>query len=317
MSDALDQLFGGTLQTPKDTRLQPSTAAIEPVVGNVLRELPIDLLEDFPADKHPFRPYTQEKLEALRRDITERGVIQPLIVRPLGEHQYQIISGHNRRTAAKAAGYTVLPCIVRQLDDDEAVLQMISTNLQQRLDLRFSEKAFAYKMQMEALKRQAGRPSKENVSQVGTQKRSDEIMAEQSGESRNQIQRYIRLTYLVPTLLDRVDEREIGFTIGETLSYLNAQSQQNVENFFFSQQHMGIDQRTADKLRELEQSGELTEERLRETFLSSLVKPLRKIRIEYKSVKQFFTADTTEKEIQETIQKALKLYFSEKAQEQP
>ncbi|MET0017971.1 ParB/RepB/Spo0J family partition protein [Oscillibacter sp.] len=315
MSDALDELFSGTLQTPKDTRLQPSTAAIEPVAGNVLRELPIDLLEDFPADKHPFRPYTQEKLEALRRDISERGIIQPLIVRPLNEHRYQIISGHNRRTAAKAAGYTVLPCIVRHLDDDEAVLQMISTNLQQRLDLRFSEKAFAYKMQMEALKRQAGRPSKENVSQVGTQKRSDEIMAEQSGESRNQIQRYIRLTYLVPTLLDRVDEREIGFTIGETLSYLNAQSQQNVENFFFSQQHMGIDQRTADKLRELEQSGELTEERLRETFLSSLVKPLRKIRIEYKSVKQYFTADTTEKEIQETIQKALKLYFSEKAQE--
>ncbi|MET0017574.1 ParB/RepB/Spo0J family partition protein [Oscillibacter sp.] len=317
MSDALDELFSGTLQTPKDTRLQPSTAAIEPVAGNVLRELPIDLLEDFPADKHPFRPYTQEKLEALRRDISERGIIQPLIVRPLNEHRYQIISGHNRRTAAKAAGYTVLPCIVRHLDDDEAVLQMISTNLQQRLDLRFSEKAFAYKMQMEALKRQAGRPSKENVSQVGTQKRSDEIMAEQSGESRNQIQRYIRLTYLIPTLLDKVDEREIGFTIGETLSYLNTESQQNVEIFFFSQQHMGIDQRTADKLRELEQSGELTEDRLREDFLSSPVKPLRKIRIEYKSVNQYFTADTTEKEIQETIQKALKLYFSEKAQEQP
>lgn len=316
MSDALDQLFSGTLQTPKDARLQPSTAAVEPVVGNVLQELPIELLEDFPKDKHPFRPYTQEKLESLRRDITERGVIQPLIVRSLGEHQYQIISGHNRRTAAKAAGYTVLPCIVRQLDDDEAVLQMISTNLQQRLDLRFSEKAFAYKMQMETLKHQGARTDLTS-SQLGTKLRADEIMAEQSGESRNQIQRYIRLTYLIPTLLDRVDEREIGFTIGETLSYLNPQSQQIVESFFFLKQHLGIDQRTADKLRELEQSGELTEERLRETFLSSPVKPLRKIRIEYKSVKQYFTADTTEKEIQETIQKALKLYFSEKPQEQP
>ena len=142
-------------------------------------------------------------------------------------------------------------------------------------------------------------------------------MAEQSGESRNQIQRYIRLTYLIPTLLDKVDEREIGFTIGESLSYLNAQSQQIVEGFFFLKQHLCIDQRTADKLRELEQSGELTEDRLREAFLSSPVKPLRKIRIEYKNVKQYFTADTTEKEIQETIQKALKLYFSEKAKEQP
>lgn len=313
MSDALDQLFNGTLQVSKETRFEQSTVATEPVAGDTLLELPIDLLEDFPADKHPFRPYTQEKLEALRRDIIERGVIQPLIVRSLGEHRYQIISGHNRRTAAKAAGYTVLPCIMRQLDDDEALLQMISTNLQQRLDLRPSEKAFAYKMQMEALKRQAGRPSKENVSQVGTQKRSDQIVAEKVGESRNQIQRYIRLTYLIPSLLDQVDEGRVGLTIGETLSYLMPESQQIVENFFFSQQHLGIDQQTADKLRELEQSGELTEDRLRKAFLSSPVKPLRKIRIEYKSVKQYFTADTTEKEIQETIQKALKLYFSGKA----
>lgn len=316
MSDALDQLFNGTLQTPKETRFQQSTAAIEPVAGDTLLELPIDLLEDFPADKHPFRPYTQENLEALRRDIIERGVIQPLIVRSLGEHRYQIISGHNRRTAAKAAGYTVLPCIMRQLDDDEAVLQMISTNLQQRQDLRFSEKAFAYKMQMETLKHQGARTDLTS-SQPGTRLRADEILAQQDGSSRNQIQRYIRLTYLIPSLLDQVDEGRVGLTIGETLSYLIPESQQIVENFFFSQQHLGIDQQTADKLRELEQSGELTEDRLREAFLSSPVKPLRKVRIEYKMIKQYFDADTTEKEIQETIQKALKLYFSGKAQEQP
>lgn len=316
MSDALDQLFNGTLQVSKETRFEQSTVATEPVAGDTLLELPIDLLEDFPADKHPFRPYTQEKLESLRRDIIERGVIQPLIVRFLGEHRYQIISGHNRRTAAKAAGYTVLPCIMRQLDDDEAVLQMISTNLQQRQDLRFSEKAFAYKMQMETLKHQGARTDLTS-SQPGTRLRADEILAQQDGSSRNQIQRYIRLTYLIPLLLDQVDEGRVGLTIGETLSYLSAKSQQIVENFFFSQQHLGIDQQTADKLRELEQSGELTEDRLRQAFLSSPVKPLRKVRIEYKTIKQYFDADTTEKEIQETIQKALKLYFSEKAQEQP
>lgn len=310
MSDILDQLFNGTLQTPN---VSPAQEAPEPVaVGDALQELPVDLLEDFPKDKHPFRPYTQEKLDALRRDIVGRGVIQPLIVRPLGDHRYQIISGHNRRTAAVAAGYAVLPCIIRPLDDDEAVLQMISTNLQQRLDLRFSEKAFAYKMQLETMKRQAGRPSKENVSQVGTQKRSDQIVAEQVGESRNQIQRYIRLTYLIPSLLDKVDEGKIGLTIGETLSYLSAKNLLIVENFFFSEQHLGIDQRTADQLRELAEAGELTEALLRDDFLSSAVKPLRKIRLNYKEIKGYFKEDVTEKEIQETVQAALKLYFAEK-----
>lgn len=308
MSDnALDLLFSGALNTSEIREPAPSAAAPTPA-GDALQELPVELLQDFPSEKHPFRPYTQEKLDALREDIIARGIIQPLIVRPLGDHAYQIISGHNRRTAARAAGYAVLPCIIRRLDDDEALLQMISTNLQQRQDLRPSEKAFAYKMQMEAIKRRGGRPSKENVSRVGTQMRSDAILAEQSGESRNQIQRYIRLTYLIPSLLDMVDEKKIGFTVGETLSYLQDKNQQIVENFF-GEQHISIDQRAADRLRELEQEGDLTNARLREIFLSPAVKPLRKIRLEYKTIKQYFSADTTEKEIRETIQEALKLYF--------
>lgn len=309
MSDILDQLFNGTLQAPAVP--QPA-AAPEPVAaGDTLRELPVDLLEDFPADKHPFRPYTQEKLDALRRDIVGRGVIQPLIVRPLGDHRYQIISGHNRRTAAVAAGYTVLPCVIRSLDDDEAVLQMISTNLQQRMDLRFSEKAFAYKMQMDTLRHQGARTDLTS-SQPGTRLRADEILAQQDGSSRNQIQRYIRLTYLIPGILDKVDEREIGFTIGETLSYLSAENQRIVENFFFLEQHLGIDQRTADQLRELAEAEGLTEALLRDNFLSSAVKPLRKIRLNYKEIKGYFKEDVTEKEIQETVQAALKLYFAEK-----
>ncbi len=309
MSDVLDQLFNGTLQAPAVPQQQ---AAPEPVAAeDTLRELPVDLLEDFPADKHPFRPYTQEKLDALRRDIVGRGVIQPLIVRPLGDHRYQIISGHNRRTAARSAGYTVLPCIVRKLDDDEAVLQMISTNLQQRMDLRFSEKAFAYKMQMDTLRHQGARTDLTS-SQPGTRLRADEILAQQDGSSRNQIQRYIRLTYLLPSLLDKVDEGKVGLTIGETLSYLNAENQRIVDNFFFLEQHLGIDQRTADRLRELAEAGELTEALLRDNFLSSAVKPLRKIRLNYKEIKGYFKEDVTEKEIQETVQAALKLYFAEK-----
>lgn len=315
MSDILDQLFAGTLQTPSIVN-QPTVPVPAPPpaiqTGDTLRELPVDLLEDFPADKHPFRPYTQEKLESLQQDIRERGIIQPLIVRPMGEHRYQIISGHNRRTAARAIGYSVLPCILRKLDDDEALLQMISTNLQQRQDLRFSEKAFAYKMQLETLKHRGLRTDL-TLSQVGTKLHSDEIMAEKSGESRNQIQRYIRLTYLIPSLLDAVDEKKLGMTIGATLSFLSCENQQIVENFFMGKQRLGIDQRTADKLRELESAGELTEDRLRQVFLSSPVKPLRKIRVNYKTIKSYFKEDVTEKEVQETIQAALKFYFDEKS----
>ena len=311
MSDILDQLFAGTLQTPSVVN-QPTAPvpAPPPVIqtGDTLRELPVDLLEDFPADKHPFRPYTQEKLESLQQDIRERGIIQPLIVRPMGEHRYQIISGHNRRTAARAIGYSVLPCILRKLDDDEALLQMISTNLQQRQDLRFSEKAFAYKMQMEALKHQGLRMNLAS-SQVETKLRSDEIIAQNSEDSRATIQRYIRLTFLIPALLDAVDEKKIGFTIGETLSYLERKNQQIVEKFFMGEQRLGIDQRTADKLRELESTGELTEDRLREAFLSSPVKPLKKVSVSMAPIQKYFPEGTSQGEIVKTIQKALKQYF--------
>ena len=308
--NALDLLFSGTLNAPVEIRDPAPSAAAPAPVGDTLQELPIELLQDFPSEKHPFRPYTQEKLDALREDIIARGIIQPLIVRPLGDHAYQIISGHNRRTAARAAGYAVLPCIIRHLDDDEALLQMISTNLQQRKGLLPSEKAFAYKFQLEAMKRQ-GKRTNLTSRQIGAKSRSDEQLAENTDESARTLQRYIRLTYLIPSLLDMVDEKKIGFTVGETLSYLQDKNQQIVENFF-GEQHISIDQRAADRLRELERDGDLTDARLREIFLSPAVKPLRKIRLEYKTIKQYFPADTTEKEIRETIQEALKLYFGRK-----
>ena len=130
----------------------------------------------------------------------------PLIARPRPEGGYEIISGHRRQHAAQLAGLDTLPVIVRQMDDDAAILLMVDSNLQ-RESILPSERAFAYKMKLEAMKRTSGRPSKENVSQIGTQKRSDQIMAEELGESRNQIQRFIRLTNLIPELLDMVDQQ--------------------------------------------------------------------------------------------------------------
>ena len=157
--------------------------------------------------------------------VAQFGVLAPLIARPREEGGYEIISGHRRQHAAELAGLKTLPVIVRNMDDDQAVIQMVDSNLQ-REHILPSERAFAYKMKLEAIKRTAGRPSK-NVSQIGTQKRSDQIMAEEMGESRNQIQRFIRFTNLIPELLDLVDQKKISFNPAVELSYLADSEQQD------------------------------------------------------------------------------------------
>lgn len=307
--DVLDRLFSGALDVSGTAeRTQPPAA---PLSG--LQELPIELLDDFSTgmNRQPFHPYSQEDMEALRRDIVANGVIQPLIVRPRGEHRYEIISGHNRRTAARAAGYTVVPCLVRQLGDDEAIVQMISTNLQQRKDLLPSEKAFAYRFQLEAMKRQ-GKRTDLTLSQLGPKLRSDAILAQQIGESRNQISRYIRLTYLLPSLLELVDEKRMGLTVGVTLSFLCREAQAAVETYCFQEHSVYISQDLADRLREADASGK----RLTPELLDELVRPsgknLRKVTLPLKAVQRYFPEGVTQEEVERTVQQALKLYFAGK-----
>ena len=163
----------------------------------------IPLAELFPFKNHPFKVLDDESMQRTVESVEQYGVLSPLIARPRPEGGYEIISGHRRQHAAQLAGLDTLPVIVREMDDDAAILLMVDSNLQ-RESILPSERAFAYKMKLEAMKRTSGRPSKENVSQIGTQKRSDQIMAEELGESRNQIQRFIRLTNLIPELLDIV-----------------------------------------------------------------------------------------------------------------
>lgn len=307
--DMLDKLFSGALDAAGAAAgAQPPAA---PLSG--LQELPIELLDDFSTgmNRQPFRPYSQEDMEALRRDIVANGVIQPLIVRPRGEHRYEIISGHNRRTAARAAGYTVVPCLVRQLGDDEAIVQMISTNLQQRKELLPSEKAFAYRFQLEAMKRQ-GKRTDLTSSQLGPKLRSDAILAQQTGESRNQISRYIRLTYLLPSLLELVDEKRMGLTVGVTLSFLCREAQAAVETYCFQEHSVYISQDLADRLREADASGK----RLTPELLDELVRPsgknLRKVTLPLKAVQRYFPEGVTQEEVERTVQQALKLYFAGK-----
>ena len=171
---------------------------------------PITIDKLVPFKNHPFKVVDDEAMLRTTESIAQYGVLTPLIARPLEDGTFEIISGHRRAHAALAAGLTEVPVLVRQMDDDAATVLMVDSNLQ-RENILPSERAFAYKMKLEAMKRKAGRPSKENSSQIGTQKRSDQIMAEEMGESRNQIQRYIRLTNLIPSILDMVDQKQISF----------------------------------------------------------------------------------------------------------
>lgn len=189
-----------------------------------IQNLPLDKLEPFP--NHPFKVIDDDKMLETVESIKERGVLVPILVRPKNDGNFEIVSGHRRHHASQLAGLTEIPAIVREMDDDTAILLMVDSNLQ-REELLPSEKAFAYKMKLDAMKRQAGRP-KENVRQIGTNligQRSDSIMAQEVNESARTIQRYIRLTNLVHDLLDRVDNKTMAFNAAVEVSYLTEPEQ--------------------------------------------------------------------------------------------
>ena len=189
-----------------------------------IRDIPIELIDDFP--DHPFKVRDDEDMIQLVESVKERGVITPATVRQKEDGRYELISGHRRKRACELAGFEALRCEVVDLDRDAATVLMVESNYQ-RSQILPSEKAFAYKMRLEAMKRQAGRPSKDNLVPVGLNFSRVEL-SEQSGESQTQIQRYIRLTNLVPELLDLVDEGKIKMRPAVELSYLDEDSQRAV-----------------------------------------------------------------------------------------
>ena len=193
-----------------------------------IRDIPLELIDDFPG--HPFKVRDDEDMIQLVESVKERGVITPATVRPKEDGRYELVSGHRRKRACELAGFEALRCEVVDLDRDAATVLMVESNYQ-RSQILPSEKAFAYKMRLEAMKRQAGRPSKENsvpVAQNYEGKTSRELLGEQVGESQDQVRRYIRLTYLVPELLDLVDEGKIKMRPAVELSYLDEDSQRAV-----------------------------------------------------------------------------------------
>jgi len=220
-----------------------------------IREIPISEIDEFP--DHPFKVLMNEDMEQLVESVSRSGVMTPATVRQKEDGRYELISGHRRKKACELAGLETLKCEVKELTRDEAIIVMVESNLQ-RTTILPSEKAFAYKMRLEAMKRQAGRPPKDNSSPLGTHLRSDAELAEKVGESRNQIQRYIRLTELVPEILQMVDERQIAFRPAVEISYLSEEQQYTLlEAMGYNDATPSLAQ--AIKMKKFMQEGKLTD----------------------------------------------------------
>ena len=267
-----------------------------------VQQIPIDELHPF--TNHPFKVLDDEAMTRTVESIAQYGVLAPLIARPRPDGDgYEIISGHRRQYAAKLAGLDTLPVIVRQMSDDAAVILMVDSNLQ-REHILPSERALAYKMKLDAMRRTSGRPSKENVSQIGTQKRSDQIMAEELGESRNQIQRFIRLTNLVPELLDMVDEKKISFNPAVELSYLDESQQRDfLEAIEDTQNAPSLSQ--AQRLKKLAQEGHFSYDVAFAVMGEEKKDELDKVVIKNDTLRKYFPRSYTPKQMEDTIIKLL------------
>ena len=272
-----------------------------------VQEIPLEELHPFA--HHPFKVLDDDRMRDTADSIREYGVLVPAIARPRPDGGYELIAGHRRKRGCELAGLQTMPVIVRELDDDAATIMMIDSNIQ-RENILPSERAFAYQMKLEALKRQAGRPSKENVSQLGTQKRSDQIMAEKLGESRNQIQRFIRLTNLIPTLLDMVDSKKIAFNPAVELSYLNQDEQAKLVDTMESEQATpSLSQ--AQRLKKFSQEGKLTKESML-AIMSEEKKPeIGKVTLGTDTLRKYFPTNWTPKQMEDQILKLLNNWYQQ------
>ena len=263
-----------------------------------VQQIPIDALHPFTS--HPFKVLDDEAMTRTVESIAQYGVLAPLIARPRPDGDgYEIISGHRRQYAAKLAGLETLPVIVRQMSDDAAVILVVDSNLQ-REHILPSERALAYKMKLDAMRRTSGIPSEENVSQIGTQKRSDQIMAEELGESRNQIQRFIRLTNLVPELLDMVDEKKISFNPAVELSYLDESQQRDfLEAMQDTQNAPSLSQ--AQQLKKMAQQGEFSYEKAFDVMGQEKKSEKDTVTIKNETLRKYFPRSYTPKQMEEKI----------------
>ena len=265
-----------------------------------VQQIPIGEL--FPFKNHPFKVLDDESMQRTVESVEQYGVLSPLIARPRPEGGYEIISGHRRQHAAQLAGLDTLPVIVRNMDDDAAVLLMVDSNLQ-RENILPSERAFAYKMKLEALKNQGAR-SDLTSTQIGRKLEAADIVGQEAGESRNQVRRFIRLTNLIPELLDLVDEKKISFNPAVELSYLDESQQRDfLQAMDETQNAPSLSQ--AQRMKKLAQEGKLTYEAAFAIMGEAKKDELDKVVIKNDTLKKYFPRSYTPRQMEDVIIKLL------------
>lgn len=273
----------------------------------------IPLEELHPFKNHPFKVKDDAAMQDTVDSVREYGVLVPAIARPDPNGGYELIAGHRRHHASELAGKETMPVIIRDLDDDAATIIMVDSNLQ-REELLPSERAFAYKMKLDAMKRQAGRPMKENRDQVGhnfSGKRTVELIAENAPDSRNQIQRYIRLTELIPTLLDMVDERKIAFNPAVELSYLKKEEQTLLLEAMDSEQATpSLSQ--AQRLKKFSQQKMLSLDVMRAVMSEEKKTDLDRVTLKNETLRKYFPKSYTPKQMEDTIIKLLEGWYKKR-----
>ena len=291
---SVDDLF--TTQEERDQKNQ-----------EYVKDISIYEITDFP--NHPFKVKMDDKMLETIESVRDHGVLVPALVREKPTGGYEMISGHRRKMASELAGLENIPCIVRNLSDDEAVIVMVDSNLQ-REEILPSEKAFAYKMRLEAMNRQAGRPSKNNLTPVVSDLnglRTNEALGKEVGESRETIRRYIRLTELIPEILDMVDNKKIAMRPAVELSYLPKEEQEILYDTMESED-CTPSHAQAIKIRKFSAEGRLNEDVLLSIMAEEKPNQVEQWKIPKNRLKKYFPSGTSQQKMEETIIKALELY---------
>ena len=309
------------MEEPKSTAKRRSKTSV-PVQEDKITLLPLSELHDFP--NHPFKVRDDEAMQETTESIRQYGVLVPAIVRPCEDGGYEIIAGHRRRHGSELAGLSAMPCIVRQMDDDTATILMVDSNIQ-RENILPSERAQAYKMKLEAIRRKAGRPAKTeetekgvNCDQVGHNfdgKRSVEIIADEAGESKSQIQRYIRLTELSPELQQMVDEKKIGMTPAVEISYLKPEEQQMLLTAIDSEQATpSLSQ--AQRMKKLSRDGKLNDDTMLDIMMEQKKPEGYNVVLSADKLRKYFPRSYTPQKMEETILKLLDAWLRKRQRDQ-
>lgn len=304
---------GNISLTPYDKMFE-STDLAKQQAGGEANSLPLNLLHPF--KHHPFKLYNEEKMQEMVESIRQNGVLMPILVRPLEEGGFEIVSGHNRVEAAKQAGLTDIPANIREMDDETAIIVMVDSNLRQREKLLPSEKAFAYKMKLDAIRRRSGERTDLTSVQLG--QRSDkqtsrDSISQNSEDSSTQIQRFIRLTNLVPPLIDMVDTNQLAFNPAVSISFLD------VEQQFWLKELMERDECSpslsqAERLKELSQKGTL-DFSVMEVVMTEPKPQQNNLTLKGEKIQKYFPRDFTPQQMEEIILKLLETWNRRRQQE--